>query len=222
MFPNLVHHTNSLIEVLNNYTDANEPFNAKETIERFAMDALGSTAFGIELDILHNKNEDFQIAVKEMSKSNWRIIVTQIVNKNLLSLLGFRSARYKLFGHLRDIVKTNIDYRQNNSYFRNDLFQFLMQLTNTERHNNHKEDLRLMKHHKLTLTQMITQCFAFFLGGFDSSSVLVSFALLEIASNLEIQKKLRENIRSILNRHGSLTYEAAEDMDYLEWLINGK
>lgn len=221
MFPTIVQHTSTLVEVLNEYAESNEPLHIKQITERFAMDAMGSSAFGIDLNTLQNKNEEFQKAVKEVTVLEWRKLVSYVVNWKLLRFIKFKTCRYKMFDYFRDLVKNVTEYRRKNNVFRKDLFQFLSQLE------SNKEivgtDLRLMKHHTLTLTEMTTQCFSFFVGGFDTSSALISLALLEIALNPDIQRRLRENIKENLEKYDEkFSYEAVKDMYYLDWVINGK
>lgn len=222
MFPNIVDHTKSLIEVLDEYAYSKNPIHVKGVIERFAMDAIGSSAFGVELDTLHNKNIDFQQTVKSTSKVDWRRTVTSLANREFLRFFGFKTARHKVLNYFRDMVEDVTEYRTKNGIFRKDLFQYLLQLKNKGKLSDKEEDLRLIKQHKLTLNQMTTQCFSFFVGGFETSSALISLSLLEIALNDEIQEKLRENIRGNLEKHDGFTYESVKDMEYLEWVINGK
>lgn len=222
MFPTLVDHTKSLIAVLNEYADAKKPVHVKEIIECFAMDAIGSSAFGIELDTLHQKNKDFQETIKETTKSDWRRLVAYFVNREILRFLGFKTGRYKVFPYFKDMVEHVRDYRKNHKIYRRDLFQFLSQLESSEETVEGEQDLRLMKHHRLTLNQITTQCFSFFVGGFETSSALMSFALLEIALNQDIQDRLRKNITDNLEKCDGFTYEAVNGMYYLEWVINGK
>lgn len=220
MFPNIVLSTKFLIDVLNQYVELNKPVQVKEVIERFAMDAIGSSAFGIELNTLQEKNEEFQRTIKETTKNDWRRLVAAAVNWRLLKFLGFRTRRNQVVHYFRDMVKYVTEYRKKNKIFRKDLFQFLSQLENSNVVVG--QDLSLMKKHSLTLDQITTQCFSFFVGGFETSSVLISSALLEIALHSGVQNRLRQNIKENLEKYGAFSYEAVKDMFYLEWVINGK
>lgn len=51
----------------------------------------------------------------------------------------------------------------------------------------------------------------------------MTFCLHELSSNQDIQNKVRESIQEVLARHdGKITYEALNEMTYLEQCINGK
>lgn len=50
----------------------------------------------------------------------------------------------------------------------------------------------------------------------------MSFALFELAINQEVQDKVREEVLRIKNAHGGkITYEALNEMHYLNRVFNG-
>ena len=56
----------------------------------------------------------------------------------------------------------------------------------------------------------------FFAAGFDTTGMMVTFVLYELARNPEVQEKLREEIESVIQNHGEFKYEALADMTYLD------
>uniref|UniRef100_A0A1B0CYS0 Uncharacterized protein n=1 Tax=Phlebotomus papatasi TaxID=29031 RepID=A0A1B0CYS0_PHLPP len=74
---------------------------------------------------------------------------------------------------------------------------------------------------KITLNQVISNAFLFLLAGFETSSTTMKFCLLELAQNIEIQNRLRQEIRAVLERYDNqITYESLSEMKYLEQVIN--
>lgn len=62
----------------------------------------------------------------------------------------------------------------------------------------------------------------FFFAGFETSSSTLTFALMELARSPQVQLKARENIVNALKKHnGKLSYEALQDMVYLDWIVQG-
>lgn len=75
---------------------------------------------------------------------------------------------------------------------------------------------------KFTINQVAAQAFIFFLGGFETSSTTMQFALYELALDQECQKKARDEIKRVLAKYkGEMTYEAIYEMDYLGRVIDG-
>ena len=67
------------------------------------------------------------------------------------------------------------------------------------------------------------QAFVFFIAGFETSSTTMTFCLYEMACNPDIQSRLREEIDAVLSKYdGKITYEAINEIDYLDKVINGE
>lgn len=59
--------------------------------------------------------------------------------------------------------------------------------------------------------------------GFETTASTLTFCLYELSHNKEIQEKARESILQTLQKHENcLTYDAINEMDYLEKCINGE
>lgn len=74
-----------------------------------------------------------------------------------------------------------------------------------------------------TLEELTAQAIVFFLAGFETSSSAMTFCLYEISLNPDVQTKMRKEIDAVLTKHnGKLSYDALQDMAYMEAVINGK
>lgn len=71
------------------------------------------------------------------------------------------------------------------------------------------------------MLEAAAQAYVFFLAGFETSSTTVTFCLYELAKNQDIQNKLREEIRTMIEKNGDLTYSVLNDMNYLHKVISG-
>lgn len=60
-----------------------------------------------------------------------------------------------------------------------------------------------------------------FTDGYETSSVMMSFTLFEIAANIPVQQRLKDEIDQVLAK-GEPTYEAVQEMAYLDAVICGK
>lgn len=69
---------------------------------------------------------------------------------------------------------------------------------------------------------LAAQCFVWFIGGFETSSITLTFTFFELAQNLEIQIKVQNEIDEILRKYdGKLTYEILQKMNYLDMVVSG-
>lgn len=68
---------------------------------------------------------------------------------------------------------------------------------------------------------MVAQGVQFFAAGFETSSSTIGFTLYELCLNPDIQEKLRKEIKTIIAKHGEITYEGVSEMNFLEMCIMG-
>jgi cytochrome P450 family 6 len=69
----------------------------------------------------------------------------------------------------------------------------------------------------------VAQGLLFILAGFETSGTTLSYALYELALQPDLESRLREEIKQVLDKHqGELTYEGMNEMSYLDMVIRGK
>ncbi|GJQ81998.1 Cyp6a9 [Trypoxylus dichotomus] len=108
-----------------------------------------------------------------------------------------------------NVIKETTEYREKNTIVRNDAIQLLLDMKNGESKGNN-----------LTFDELAAQAFLFFVAGFDTSSSLISLALLELAMNDDVQSELRNEIDTVLQRYnGEYTYEMLGDLHYADMVI---
>lgn len=66
------------------------------------------------------------------------------------------------------------------------------------------------------------QAFVFFVAGYETSSNTIAFCLHELALNQEIQDTARKEILDAIDRwNGKFTYEAVQEMKFLDMIVLG-
>lgn len=75
----------------------------------------------------------------------------------------------------------------------------------------------------LSFDEVVAQSFGLFVGGFETSSNVLSFTLYYLAKHQEYQERAREEIHVVLKKFDNkLTYEAVQELEYVQKCIDGK
>lgn len=226
MFETLLEKTIGLEKAIRNFADNHEPFVIKEVLGRFTTDVIASCGFGIECNSLENPDDLFRKYGKKLFEPKpLRSWATGIVPWTILGYLGFKAVGHETTNFFTNIVKETIKTRETNEIFRKDFLHLLLQLKNQGTVSDStqiKVESNTKRHGTLSEDDIIAQCFVFFLAGFETSSSTMTFTVLELAQNPDIQEKARQEINRVLKKYGKVTYDAIMEMDYLEKVINGK
>ena len=76
---------------------------------------------------------------------------------------------------------------------------------------------------EVTMDVIAAQAFFFFIAGFETTSATMTFCLYEMARNTDIQQRVRNEIDTVLERHGgNITYVAISEMEYLNKIVSGE
>ncbi|KXJ75766.1 cytochrome P450 9e2-like [Aedes albopictus] len=68
--------------------------------------------------------------------------------------------------------------------------------------------------------ELTAQDVIFFAAGFDTTSTLLSFTLMELALHPEIQERLFEEINTLDRPYSEITYEQIQSLEYLDAVIS--
>ncbi|CAG9764032.1 unnamed protein product [Ceutorhynchus assimilis] len=221
MFETLNEKTYQFKSIIDRYIETDGKINMTDFSGRFTTDVIGSCAFGIECDSLANPDCDFRVYGKKVNTpSRLKQWMENVFPRKLLAYTGF-----KMFGDVEDfyvnIVSKTIEHREKNQVFRKDFMHLLLQLRNR---GVLSDDGKFTKENNetgiLRDDEIVAQCFIFFVAGFDTSSVTMTMALYEVAKNIPIQDKMRNEIQQVLKKYdGKLTYEGAKEMEFVEKVI---
>ncbi|KAF5286957.1 hypothetical protein FQR65_LT12416 [Abscondita terminalis] len=131
--------------------------------------------------------------------------VVALANRKLALLLNIVLTPRHISDFFINLVKDTVKYRRDKGVVRKDFMQILMDLQDEN---------------EFTVEEMAANTFVFFLAGFETSSTTMSFSLFELARNPKIQETVRDEIDSVLKKHGNFTYEALGEMKYLNQVVD--
>ncbi|KAM7343841.1 putative cytochrome P450 6a21 [Cochliomyia hominivorax] len=208
MYPLVLKQADNLVQVLDNIIQEENHLELKDLMARFTTDVIGSCAFGINCNSLQDPQAEFRVmGLRSLNERKHGRFISNLI-------LGFPDLSRKLHMCITPdditnffirIVKEVVDYREHNNIQANDFLGILMSL---------KKEMGI----KLSIEQMAAQAFVFFLGGFETSSTTLGFALYELALQPDIQEKLRKEILEAFKKD-NMEYETLHQLKYLEQVI---
>lgn len=182
----------------------------REVLMRYANDVIATCAFGIQVDSMRHPTNEFYVKGKKLINFNKLALVKILLSQHLpmlsrflnLKIIDARSTEF-----FTNLVAETIRTRDENGITRPDMLQLMMD----DRDNGKR----------LTIVEMTSQAFLFFLAGFESVSTVMSFAAYEIGVNPDVQEKLQNEIDCVLEEtNGQPSYEAINGMKYLGAIVN--
>lgn len=104
-----------------------------------------------------------------------------------------------------------LKYRTETSTTRNDFLDMMRDIP------------KLKGEEKFTIIDTVAHCVGFLIDGGVTSSIALLYCLYELAEHPQHQEKLKLEIDSTLHKYnGEITYDAIQDMTYLDAVLNGK
>lgn len=233
MFETMSACSEGLITVLKENSSIQDPVDIKDVVSRFTTDVIGSCAFGIECNTLKNPKSEFrEYGSRTFDPRGFDKIKSQLVfvlPRELLKALHVKQINSEVENFFMDVLRSTVSYREQNNIHRNDFMHLLLQLknkgklTDDDTSNITPDESVMNSEQKLTFNELAAQCFGFFIAGFDTSATTMTFAMLELALNQNIQNKLREEILTVLKKYsGKISYDAIMEMKYLNMVVYGK
>ncbi|XP_050460257.1 cytochrome P450 9e2-like [Cataglyphis hispanica] len=185
----------------------------RDIFSRYSTDVIGTCAFGISVDSMRDPENDFYMfgtkAINFNTTAFIKILLYQHMPR-LMRLLNIKMIDERTNAFFINLIADTIKIRDEKNIIRPDMLQLMMDSRGK------REPAR-----ELTILDMTSQAFIFFLAGFDSSSTLMSFLAYEIAVNPHVQEKLQNEIDKVLeDTNGQPSYETVNGMVYLNATIN--
>lgn len=194
-------------------TSVTKEIEFKEILVRFTTDVIGTCAFGIDCNSLKNPKAEFHMVGQKVFKIEPLQRLRNLFllnNRSIGQMLRMATTETVITDFFFKIVRDTINFRKTNNVERSDFMSLLMKMMQEEGIQD-----------GLTVDEITAQAFVFFIAGFETSSTVMSYALLELSQNPKIQEKARDEINRVLAQHnGVLSYEAMMDMKYLDQVIN--
>lgn len=231
MFYLLTECSGQLERFIDNVAEQDESIiDVRELVENFAMDVIGTCAFGIQTNAINSKDCEFKRMARKLSKPSYKTTIWRMLRPalpTLFKILGVQIIDPEVTRFFKDVVSQMIKQRENLEIKRHDFMDLLIELKNKgtlETENGSKQvldDDQFIKEIEIDEDTIAAQAFVFFVAGYDTSANVIAFCLHELALNTEIQELTRQDILDSLEKfEGKLTYDAIQEMKYLDMVVS--
>ncbi|XP_041978536.1 uncharacterized protein LOC121732648 [Aricia agestis] len=211
----------------------------KDLTARFSNDVIATCAFGLKVDSHMDKDNKFFEMGKTAATFKFKQMIMFLINAacpgigKILKLKFFSEETEHFF---LDLVLNTMKDREQRNITRPDMIHLLMQakkgdLTHDDKTTSDADagfatvdesSVGRKKINKVwTETDLVAQAVLFFVAGFETISVAMSFALHEIALNPEVQERLVEEIKEYdTKNNGKIDYTSIQQMKYLDMVVS--
>lgn len=202
--------------------------NMKDVVARFTTDTICSSALGIESNSTKSMGRDLRDIGKNVTVYDWMTRLQKILMLSFPSFsdLGcFRLVSKDVEETLIKFIENAVEFRKKNNVIRHDFLDLLIQLKekgklNDDHDEPEHQDANCEDTVEMNVEMMAAQTYVFFVAGFETSSSVQSYCLYELALNPDIQERLYKEIDSTIKKHGDLTYQAIQEMEYLDMVVS--
>lgn len=219
--------------------DGNE-INVANYFKRFTMDTIWNCAFGVDIDVQKKDSEsDYFIKCEKAFSDSWKFTFPMYIGlyffefKDIMidSLVLF----FKVFGNffknvppvlwLREKISELVEKKTNEKSFRKDYIQLLLdaKIGDSEKNEFDDDSIELTSmnlNKKLTIYEVKNNLVLFMLAGYETTSTTLTYCTYILATHLEEQQKLFEEITSLYNENNEAPdYDNVNKLEYLDMFI---
>lgn len=219
------------------YAESEDTVEMRELAAKFTTEVISTCCFGLETNSIQHADSEFRTMCKQVSSPSLTLSIKRFIRLYMPSIYKSFAMTHntpEVSKYFLRIVKEIIDYREKNNVVRADFMQTLLKIMNVDAgkgatklenqsaQSNQEGDQQNVGTSYAVIDEntIAAQAFVFFIAGFETSSTAISFAMYELAANPDIQDKLYNEIRDVLEKFGCASYEAISEMDYLDRVVN--
>ena len=224
MAPLVVDRCKTLLDILDQSANSGESVDVYHLFGNLTMETIIAAAFGRIIDIQRGESDELVEAAKavfsETSEGQqFDIEKIQLITSNFPFsefLIGYVASRYSSVGIASqtlaklglNLIQKRRESQEGHDY--KDFLQLMIDATAEDR----SEQMRLSD------DEVVAQCFAFLIAGYDTTSNSLTYTAYLLALNPDIQEKLIDEIKAYTaeNPNDSL-FDASKNMAYLDMVV---
>jgi cytochrome P450 len=207
----------------------------QDVVNRFTVDVIGATAFGMDTKALKESNSLFYQMARRSSDMSFlravKIFILMFAPK-VASLLNLSMMDHVSLDFFASILTKALKDRENSNEKWDDFLQLMIEAKKGELKVDESEldafekEAQIQSQSK-TKTQLtdelaIAQSVLFFIAGFDTVGAFVSFAVYIMAIHQDIQQKLYDEVQTHINKEtGEMEYDSVGKLEYMDMVLSG-
>ncbi|KAG7170441.1 Cytochrome P450 6k1-like 5 [Homarus americanus] len=208
----------ALIERLQRHCQEKSFVKTKTIYARYVMDVIGTCAFGIKCNSINNEEEEFCKKASELNaisaRGTLRGIALLTLPNSVLNAIGI-SFTTPPFLFFQRVVEETIKNREM-GVKRGDFLDLLLEQREEQSNSNTKTPKYPIKD-----STIVAQSVLFLIVGHETTAGTMAFVSYYLARNPHLQHRLRQELRDIVEEHGTLTYQTIMEAPFLDAIFSG-
>lgn len=206
-----------LVQHFSQLYERGEPIilDVKDIFSRYTTDVIATCSFGVHVNSLTSPENEFYTMATSILMNLRRF--ASLIKLALLRIMPGVARKWNLrlldnsiASFFKSLILDTMSIREDKNIVRPDMINLLMQVKKMPSSTTWSND------------ELVAQCLMFFIAGFETSSTLLSFLVLELALNEPVQTKLCHEVKEMSSKltDKSISYELLQSMKYLDMVVS--
>ncbi|XP_076599741.1 cytochrome P450 3A30-like [Chaetodon auriga] len=218
MIPIITCYADRLIQKLGQ-RNSDEPIDVKQFVAPYSLDVVTSASFSVEADSTNNPDDPLIVHLKKILNFNFLFIFLILIfppTARLLKLLNIELMSRPSMDYFYNIIKRFKDQHHADDSIRADFLQVMIDNEIPESETKNEQD---QPSKGLTEHEILSQAFIFIFGGYETTSVTLTYLLYNLAINPDALKTLHEEIDASIPKDSPISYEDLVGLQYLDQVL---